>query len=72
MMDGPIPVNYEQWRHCISVECGLELSPAFIEQRLKVWKDEQAQETRRFRQLYGVQYLAAVVSWFERAQKEAS
>ncbi|WP_238704527.1 hypothetical protein [Pseudomonas nabeulensis] len=28
------PQTYEQWRHCITVECGIALTPAFIAQRL--------------------------------------
>lgn len=29
----PIPRNYEQWRHCITVECGIALTPTFLSER---------------------------------------
>ncbi|MEL6449377.1 MAG: hypothetical protein AAFQ62_15695 [Pseudomonadota bacterium] len=65
-----VPTTYEQWRHCITVECGIPLTPEYIAQRLSVWKDENTQETTRFRGLYGDAHWRAVTSWFERAQKE--
>lgn len=70
MMSTPFPENYEQWRHCITVECGIALTPEFIKQRLAVWRDEQLPETHRFRELYGDAYLQTVIGWFERAEKE--
>ncbi|MEM9622153.1 MAG: hypothetical protein AAF993_10920 [Pseudomonadota bacterium] len=70
MMSSPFPDNYEQWHHCITVECGIALTPEFIAQRLFVWRDEQSQETLRFRKLYGDEYWQAVIGWFERAERE--
>ena len=29
-----IPQSYEQWRHCIEVECGIALTEPFVTQRL--------------------------------------
>ena len=66
----PFPETYEQWQHCITVDCGIPLTPDFVEQRLTVWRDEGAQETLRFRKLYGDDYWRAVLGWFERAAKE--
>jgi len=66
-----IPQSYEQWRHCITVECGLALTAEFIRERLAVWCDEGAFETSRFRELYGDSHWQAVVGWFERAGREA-
>jgi hypothetical protein len=68
----PIPQTYEQWRHCITVECGIPLTPSFIERRLATWRDAQGEETARFRQLYGDAHWRAVIGWFERAEREAS
>ncbi len=70
MMNSPIPQNYEEWRHCITVECKIPLTSNFIEQRLAVWRDEACEETRRFRRLYGDDYWRTVLAWFEQAERE--
>ena len=69
VMTSPFPETYEQWRHCITVECGIPLTSEFVSQRLAVWRDETTQETERFRKLYGDGYWRTVISWFERAEK---
>ncbi|MEM9181985.1 MAG: hypothetical protein AAGB27_02425 [Pseudomonadota bacterium] len=70
MIYDTFPGNYEQWHHCITVECGIPLTADFLAQRLNVWRDEKAEETARFRRLYGDQHWQAVISWFERAKAE--
>ena len=40
-----IPHTYDQWRHCITVECGLALTPVSIAERLAVWRNAQSEET---------------------------
>lgn len=64
------PETYEQWHHCITVECGIPLTSEFVAQRLEVWRNEQAEETVRFRRLYGDAYWHMVIGWFERAVAE--
>ncbi|MEM9315039.1 MAG: hypothetical protein AAGA95_10455, partial [Pseudomonadota bacterium] len=60
-MTSPFPQNYDEWRHCITVECGIPLTADFVSQRLTVWRDEASEETRRFRQRYGDEYWRAVI-----------
>ena len=67
-----IPETYEQWRHCITVECGIPLTPEFVAARLAAWRNEDREETTRFRRLYGDQHWQSVISWFERAESELS
>ncbi|MEM1402713.1 MAG: hypothetical protein AAGG55_05230 [Pseudomonadota bacterium] len=69
MMSSPIPQNYDEWQHCITVECGIPLTQEFVTQRLAVWRDESLEETRRFKKLYGDAYLQSVVGWFEEAER---
>jgi hypothetical protein len=59
-----IPQTYEQWRNCITVECGIPQTRAFVEERLAVWANPAADETRRFEQLYGVAHRERVRQWF--------
>jgi len=65
-----IPRTYAQWRHCITVECGIPLSADFIAQRLAVWRNPQLEETQRFRRLYGDAHWQAVQRWFVQAAQE--
>ena len=69
MMSSPIPQNYDEWQHCITVECGIPLTAEFVSQRLAVWRDESQEETRRFKKRYGDAYLQSVVGWFEEAER---
>jgi hypothetical protein len=59
-----IPQTYEQWQHCITVECGIPLTRAFAEERLAVWANPGAEEARRFEQLYGAAHRERVRQWF--------
>ncbi|MEM7401508.1 MAG: hypothetical protein AAF304_06120 [Pseudomonadota bacterium] len=70
MMSTSLPQNYEEWRHCITVDCGIPLTPAFISKRLAIWQDEDKEETKRFRKLYGDSHWKAVISWFKQAETE--
>jgi len=69
-MPTPFPQNYEQWHHCITVECGIPLTPSFVAERIAVWRNEQSEETLRFRRLYGDDYWQAVIGWFEQAERQ--
>lgn len=69
-MSTPFPETYEQWRHCITVECRIPLTLDFVTERLAVWRNSQREETIRFRELYGDEYLACVIGWLEQAKYE--
>jgi hypothetical protein len=65
-----IPESYERWRRCITVDCGLELTPEFIDARLAELRDASAHRTRRFVEHYGEAHRTRVIGWFERARGE--
>jgi len=65
-----IPRTYAQWRHCITVECGIPLSADDIAQRLAVWRNAELEETQRFRRLYGDAHWQAVQRWLLQAAQE--
>ncbi|MFN9573899.1 MAG: hypothetical protein ACK50G_00605 [bacterium] len=65
-----IPQTYAQWHHCITVECGITLTRSFAEERLAIWSNPGADETRRFEQLYGQDHLARVRQWFAQALEQ--
>lgn len=64
------PRSYAEWRTCITVDCGIALTPAYVETRLATLRDDGAAETRRFATLYGEAHLRNVIGWFERAARE--
>lgn len=70
MIYDTFPGTYEQWHHCITVECDIPLTSEYVSKRLRILRDENAEETTRFRQLYGDTYWRAVIGWFERAEAE--
>ena len=70
MMTSPFPQNFEEWKYCITVECGIPLSASFITQRLSVWRNESHEETRRFRQRFGDNYWRSVIGWFAEAERQ--
>ncbi len=67
-----IPQTYEQWRHCITVECGIALTRAFAQERLEVWNNTAHDEVRRFEQLHGTAHRERVRLWFAQALKQLS
>jgi hypothetical protein len=67
-----IPESYERWRRCITVDCGLALTPEFIDARLAELRDPSAHRTRRFVEQYGEAHRDRVIAWFERARLEVS
>jgi len=69
MKSSIIPQSYEEWRHCIVVDCGLELSSKFIEQRLSALQDNSEYYTQQFVRKYGQQHHQRVLGWFRQAQK---
>ena len=71
-MSDSFPQNYEEWRYCITVKCGIPLTPTFISQRLTVWRNENLEETKRFRSLYGDSHWQSVISWFEQAERDSN
>ncbi len=64
------PQSYDQWRRCITVDCGIDLTDGFIEARLQALGDPTDVGTAKFVELYGDAYLKQVVVWFEPARSE--
>ncbi|MEM7259971.1 MAG: hypothetical protein AAF404_21570 [Pseudomonadota bacterium] len=64
-----IPQNYHEWKHCIIVECGLQLTPEYISERIVALKNPEDYGTKRFIQLYGDIHLERVIGWFEQARQ---
>lgn len=62
-----LPKTYAEWKHCIEVDCGIPLTTSFCERRIQALDDEQDRHTQAFRDKYGEEHLAQVISWFRTA-----
>ena len=60
--------TYEDWKRCITVECGIPLTLLFIEQRLAALWDPRDLHTQKFVAEWKEDHLNRVTEWFELAQ----
>lgn len=67
-----LPTNYAEWRHCITVECGIALTQAYIAQRLRALDNASDYSTQRLIAVYGRRHHQAVIAWFQQAAAELS
>jgi hypothetical protein len=58
-----IPRTYEQWCHCIEHDCGIRLTPDFVEWRIRELSDNGNRDTLRFIQLYGDGHHQLTLRW---------
>lgn len=64
------PRTYAEWKHCITVQCGIPLTNAFVGQRLAALRNDTDHATRRFVEVWGEAHRRAVIGWFEEAGRE--
>ncbi|MEO1192420.1 MAG: hypothetical protein AAFY02_11730 [Pseudomonadota bacterium] len=62
--------TYADWKHCITVLCGIPLTPAFVEERLTALRDPSDLKTQKFVATWGEAHRLCVIGWFEQAQRE--
>jgi len=62
--------NYEDWKHCITIACGIPLTADYIEGRIKSLNNPSDHYTRKFIDNWGETHLVQIISWFERAATE--
>jgi len=65
-----IPGTYADWKHCITVVCGLELSREYIEARIQALNDMNDHMTARYVTLYGEAQRQQTLQWFAQAREE--
>ncbi len=62
--------TYEDWKECITVDCGIPLTKAFVQRRLKELANPRLHHTQRFVEVWGDAHRQQVMAWFERAERE--
>ena len=65
----PIPKTYEDWEHCITVKCGLALTPEFVAARIAALQDPHDYHTRKFIAIWGEPHRARTLDWFREAAR---
>lgn len=64
--------NYDDWKRCITVKCGIPFAPEYIAKRISALRSSKDPMTQRFTKLYGDAYRVQVVEWFERAKEQVA
>jgi hypothetical protein len=64
-----IPRSFDEWYHCITVDCGIALSGSYITKRIRVLSDPAHPETKKFTARYGEAHTRQVVCWLQQARK---
>ncbi len=70
MNHSSIPATYEQWKHCITVKCGIQLTRPYVTARIATLSEPNSAENRSFRTLYGEAHYQSVQRWFAQALEE--
>ncbi|WP_299322339.1 hypothetical protein [Parasphingopyxis sp.] len=72
MNQSPVLNTYDDWKHCITVSCGIPLTMEYVEARMAALADKSAYGTMRFVEVWGERHLEQVKEWFAQAHRELS
>lgn len=61
--------SYAEWRHALTVRCGIRLTPEYARERLAALRDPSVPTTQDFLKKYGEAYLQQVIRWFQQAER---
>ena len=64
-----VPETYEEWEHCITVKCGIELTPAYVAERIAALEDMSDYHTRRFIDRWSAAHHQRTLAWFRQAEE---
>ena len=63
-------MTYNDWKHCITVLCGIPLTPAYVQERLAVLRNPADHGTQKLVAAWGEAHRERVIGWFEQAEGE--
>lgn len=63
-----VPQTYDEWEHCITVKCGIPLTPDYIARRIVALEDSRDFHTGKFIARWGAAHHARTLDWFREAQ----
>lgn len=67
-----VPNTFEEWKHCITVTCGIPLTPSYVEERIAALSDATDYHTQKFIERWGSAQHERTVAWFKQAADELS
>jgi len=62
--------TYEDWKHFITVSCGIPLTSEYIQERIKDLNNSTDYGTRKLIETWGEDHCKKVIAWFEKARSE--
>lgn len=65
-----IPNDYISWKHCITIDCGIELNKGLLQNRLLILTDMTSAETKKMILLYGQMHIQNLIKWMQQALYE--
>ncbi|MEM0899493.1 MAG: hypothetical protein AAGI92_06025 [Pseudomonadota bacterium] len=65
-----VPTNYQEWEHCITVECGIPLTKEFVAERLEALQNMRDFQTQKFVKRWGEEHHAKTLQWFREAEEK--
>lgn len=68
----PVPQTYEEWEHCITVDCGIPLTPRYVADRITALENRRDYQTRKFIEYWGEAHYAKTLEWFHQAKDRVS
>ncbi|MEO0393219.1 MAG: hypothetical protein AAF213_08225 [Pseudomonadota bacterium] len=67
-----IPTTYAEWEHCITVTCGVPLTPEYVAERIAALENHQDVHTQKYIEQWGKEQHARSLAWFKEAQAKLS
>ena len=62
-----VPNTYKEWKHCITVDCGIPLARNFIKERIAALVDMGDFYTQKFIESWSPEHHERTLAWFRRA-----
>lgn len=62
-----VPTSYGEWKHCITVVCGIPLTSDYAQQRIAALGNKSDHHTQRFIEQWGEAHLERTLGWFRQA-----
>lgn len=63
-----IPKTYDEWEHCITVKCGIPLTPDYVSKRIEALQNTGDYSTQKFIQQWGEAHHQRTLAWFREAE----
>ncbi len=64
------PTTYDEWKDCITIKCGIELTPNYVRERLDELADKKNFKTSKLIEFWGEPHYRDIVTWFQTAAEE--